>query len=80
MIQHIDRMTTRFRLREILEARGLTQVELARQSKVPLLTIGRLCRNSTAQVSLKTLDRLADSLGVAPGDLLSSSAPKPRRR
>ena len=70
-------MTTTFRLRELLEKRGLAQSELARTSGVSFATINRLCTNATAQVSLDTLDRLAGALGVEPGDLI---AREPKRR
>ena len=64
-------MPTVFRLRELLEAAGLTQSELARQSGVSFATINRLCTNATGQVSLAVLDRLADALKVEPGALLA---------
>lgn len=71
-------MTTIFRLRELLEKRGITQSELARLSGVSFATINRLCTNATAQVSLDTLDRIANALGVEPGDLIARD-PKRRR-
>lgn len=61
---------TRFRLREILEQRGVSQSELSRQSGVSFATINRLCTNATRQVSLDTLERLAQALGCEPTDFL----------
>ncbi len=63
-------MPTAFRLRDILEKRGLSQSELARLSGVSFATINRMCTNATGSVSLETLDKLADALGVDPGDLI----------
>jgi transcriptional regulator with XRE-family HTH domain len=63
-------MTARFRLRELLEARGVSQSQLARDAGVSFATVNRLCTNATEQVSLATLDKIAGVLGVAPGDLI----------
>ena len=69
--RHIWPMTATFRLAELLERRGMTQAELARLSGVSLRTISRLARNETGQVSLETLDRLAEVLQVQPGELVA---------
>ena len=63
-------MPTVFRLAAILEKAGLSQVELARRAGVGIQTVNRLFNNTTAQVSLKTLDKLAAALGVEPGELI----------
>ena len=71
---------TSFCLSEILVRRDLSQRELARLSGVSYVTINRLCRNTTSQVALATLDRVADALGVSPGSLITKvPAPKARR-
>ena len=72
-------MPTRFRLRELLEKLGISQSELSRRSGVSFPTINAMCANRTATVALATLDRIADALGVAPGDLLTQGQPKRRR-
>ena len=66
----------RFRLQQTIDEKGVSQSELSRTSGVSYTTISRMCRNVTAQVSLDTLDRLATTLGVNPGDLL---APDPKK-
>lgn len=63
-------MPTTFRLREILEARGLSQSELARLAGVSFATVNRICTNATEMVSLSTLDKIAAALKVKPGDLI----------
>ena len=62
----------RFRLQELIDAKGTSQSALSRVSGVSFTTISRMCRNVTAQVSLETLGRLARALGndVEPGDLI----------
>ncbi|MGE0554685.1 MAG: helix-turn-helix domain-containing protein [Gemmatimonadales bacterium] len=72
-------MPTRFRLAEVLDRLGVSQSELARRSGVSLRTVNRLCLNRTVQVSLETLDKLADALGVAPGDLIAKEAGRRKR-
>lgn len=67
-------MAARFRLDELLkrppEDGGMSQSELARRSKVSLVTINSIANNRTAQVKLETLDRIARALGCEPGDLI----------
>ena len=72
--------TVRFRLQELIDAKGTSQSALSRDSGVSFATISRMCRNVTAQVSLETLGRLARALGedIEPGDLIEF-APEARR-
>ena len=62
----------RFRLQELIDAKGTSQSALSRDSGISFTTISRMCRNVTAQVSLETLGRLARALGddIEPGDLI----------
>lgn len=72
-------MTVRFRLREILEDRDMSQSELARLTGVSFVTINRMCMNATEGVTLKTVDALVKALKIEPGELLEY-APDRRRR
>jgi len=72
-------MTARFRLLELLQARGMTQAQLAKESGVAIRTVSRLCRNETGTVALATLERIGDALGVKPGDLIAKDAKKGKR-
>lgn len=63
-------MPVQFRLTEILESVGMSQRELARESGVSLTIVSRIANNHAKQVALATLERLADALGVQPGDLI----------
>lgn len=68
----VPEMAARFRLAELLEERGMSQSELARQSGITFATVNAMARNRTDGVKLATLDRLARVLGVAPGDLIGT--------
>ncbi len=71
-------MPTTFCLAEILKRVGMSQSDLSRRSGVNLPTINRICGNKTVQVALSTLDRIADALGVAPGELIAKEKAKRR--
>jgi putative transcriptional regulator len=73
-------MTTRFRLRELIDKAGVSQSELSRRSGVSFATINRMCTNATATVALETLDRLCAALDVKPGELLQRTPSKKRHR
>jgi transcriptional regulator with XRE-family HTH domain len=58
------------RMRELRAARGLSQDELADRTDVHPTAIGRLERGAR-EPRLSTILRIADGLGVAPGELLN---------
>lgn len=70
MLETVHDMTARFRLRELLEERGISQSEFAKQADLSFATVNRLCTNATGQVSLETLDKIAAALDVEIGDLI----------
>lgn len=72
-------MPVTFRLREVLEERGISQSEAARQSGVSFATINRMCTNATRQISLDVLDQLCTWLEVEVGELMEWKG-KPRRK
>ena len=72
-------MGARFRLKEVLEAAGMSQSELVRRSKVSYPTVNGMVGNRTTRVDLSTLDALSKVLGCEPGDLLERE-PKGRRK
>ena len=71
-----DFVVTHFRVAEEL-GNQMTQNELAQRAGIHFVTVNRLCKNTTKQVSLETLDRISKVLGCKPGDLLER---KPERR
>ena len=72
-------MTAQFRLAAILEEKGMSQSELARKSKISLVTVNAIANNRTTRVDLATLDALADALGCEPGELLEREKRKGRK-
>lgn len=73
-------MAVTFRLREVLDQRGISQSEASRQSGVSFATINRMCTNATRQVSLDVLDQLSSWLGIDPGELLEREPVTKRKR
>ncbi len=61
------------RLRELRRERGVSQEALSRRTHIHIPTIGRLERGKQ-EPRLKTILRLADGLGVSPGELLDNLA------
>ncbi len=72
-------MGARFRLKELLEAAGMSQSELVRRAKVSYPTVNGMVGNRTTRVDLSTLDALSKVLGCEPGDLLEREPKKGRR-
>ena len=63
-------MKVRVKLKEVTEAKGMSMTKLSHRSEVAYGTIRRLFRDPYAEVTLSTLRRLADALGVATCDLI----------
>lgn len=63
-----------FRIRELSQARGLTQEGLAIKSGVKMRTIQRLWQNKIRRVELSTMIKIADALGVDVRDLYSAAS------
>jgi putative transcriptional regulator len=76
----IAEVGARFRLKELLEERDMSQSELARRSGVSFMTVNSIVNGRTSQVALATLAALAKVLEVEPGDLLESDSGKRKRR
>jgi putative transcriptional regulator len=65
-----------FRLRKVLEEKGMTQTELARLSGVSQVRISEISSGKASAVSLALLDKIAAALNVSVYDLIDA---KPRR-
>ncbi len=63
-------MKTRLRLKEVAEEKGMSMTKLSHRSEVAYNTIRKLFRDPYAEVTVTTLRRLADVLGVSVKDLL----------
>ena len=60
----------RLRVKEIAQARGISQGKLSRMSDVDDNTIKRIYRNPTAIVSTETINKLAKALEVSTMELM----------
>lgn len=77
------------RLREVREAKGVNQSELAERARTRQGTISLLESGKTRRVDLDLLERLARALGVSPATLIAQhvtvaargkTGPEKRRR
>ena len=55
------------RVRELREALGLTQAELAERAGVRRATVNRIENARVTAIDLEVLEKIADALGVEPG-------------
>ncbi len=60
----------RLRVKEIAQAKGISQGKLSRMSDVDDNTIKRIYRNPTAIVSTETINKLAKALEVSSLELM----------
>lgn len=66
----------RLRLKELREARGLSQRALADMAGVSNSTIARIETDSLRNVTLDMVEKLSDALGVTPAALIEHTRPK----
>lgn len=60
----------KYRIKEVLKEKGVSQGKLSRMTNVSLSTIQRLSvEGSTYNVSMEVLERIAKALGVKISDL-----------
>ena len=59
------------RVRELREARGWSQRELARRAGVRQATLSAIENEQTTGIDFETLERLAEALGVDPAFLIA---------
>jgi DNA-binding XRE family transcriptional regulator len=63
--------TTKFKIREVRERKGFSQVELANRSGVSRATICALESGWKDVTTTRTLKKIADAMGVAAEDLFT---------
>lgn len=66
------RMRTRLRIKELAEQQNLSRTRLSQRSEVAYNTVRKLWKDPYADVSLWTLQRLADVLKVDVKELIES--------
>ena len=60
----------KFRLDELLEKRGWTAYQLAKESGIHPSVLSKYVNNQVKAVSLETLELICSTLGCRPGDLI----------
>ena len=73
-------MAVRFRLRELLDERGMSQTELQTRTGLAYSTVNDLYNNKPRRVELDTLDVLCDVLDCTIAELLERIPDKKRGR
>lgn len=73
-------MAVRFRLRELLDERRLSQTELQTRTGLAYSTVNDLYNNKPRRVELETLDVLCDVLECSIAELLERIPDKKRSR
>ena len=73
-------MTVRFRLRELLDERGMSQTELQVRTGFAYSTVNDLFNNKPRRVELETLDVLCEVLNCSIGELLERVPDRKRVR
>jgi DNA-binding Xre family transcriptional regulator len=66
-------MAVRWRVDELVERRGWSARELAERAGLDVKTVRAIVTGRATRVDLETIGRLAEALGVAPGDLWRQS-------
>ena len=63
-------MKVRLRVKEVAAEKGVSMTKLSQRSEVAYNMVRKLMRDPYAEVTLSTLRRLADVLGVSTKDLI----------
>lgn len=58
------------RVREVAQAKGISQSKLARRADIDVKTVRRIFRNPTEIITTETLDKLATALQVDLSELI----------
>jgi DNA-binding Xre family transcriptional regulator len=66
-------MAVKWRVDELVERRGWSARELAERAGLDVKTVRAIMTGRATRVDLETIGRLADALGVSPGDLWRQS-------
>jgi transcriptional regulator with XRE-family HTH domain len=69
-IKELENM--RLRIKEVAEAQGLNRNQLQLKSGVTLPLLTRYWNNTTTEIRLEALEKIAKALGVNPRELLIS--------
>ncbi len=70
-------MKTRLRVKEIAKQKGLSMTKLHKKSDVAYGTVRKIFRNPYTEITLTTLNRLAEALEVESKELIESVPDEP---
>ena len=73
-------MSVRFRLRELLDERGMSQTELQARTGFAYSTISELYHNKARRIDVGTLETLCETLECTVGELVEYVPQKKRQR
>jgi transcriptional regulator with XRE-family HTH domain len=73
-----DSSMAKLRIKELAQARGLKQYQLAERSGVTPQLLNRYWNNHTQSVALDQLEKIARALGVKAGDLIVDELAHPQ--
>ncbi len=65
-------MRTRLRIKEVATSKGISLTKLSQRSEVAYNTVRKVWRDPYTDVTVSTLQRLADVLGVNVNELIES--------
>lgn len=65
----------RLRVREVAQSQKMSMAKLSRKADLSIVTIRRIWRNPEYDVSLSTLQKIADALGVSVHELIDNDSP-----
>jgi DNA-binding Xre family transcriptional regulator len=65
-------MRTRLRIKEVATSKGISLTKLSQRSEVAYNTVRKVWRDPYRDVTVSTLQRLADVLGVNVNELIES--------
>ena len=72
-------MAIRFRLDQLLDARGMSQTDLQHQSRLAYSTISELYHNKARRIDIGTLETLCATLDCSVADLIEYVPEKKRK-
>lgn len=75
-VETTGELMTRVHIREIAEAKGLDVAKLSRRADLAYRTVWQLWNNPDRDVSIKTLGKLAEAMGVRVTDLIEDDTPE----
>jgi DNA-binding Xre family transcriptional regulator len=65
-------MKTKLRVKEVATSKGISLTKLSQRSEVAYNTVRKIWRDPYSDVTISTLQRLADVLAVSVTDLIES--------